>query len=256
MNHLFATVLAFDLAWDPTIRAILVVGFAMLVLPGSIYLLLGTNLGIRLGFLVALAGVFGWLTIMALIWTMYGIGYVGRSPAWEVREAVTSSSATDTSAAQLTEAHDLSMWRELAADDPARGEAQAAAGAAIAGKAAPLPMFDTDTDYVVIDAFEKGGKKKSFINGILPGPHPPHYAVVQVERAKVVVVPFGETPPKASPDPNEPVISVVLERDLGNKRLPPALLALGSLIIFGVTCNVLHRRDKLVTAARAAAAAS
>lgn len=256
MTHLFATVLAFDLAWDPTIRAILVVGFAIVVLPGSIYLLLGTNLGTRLGFLIAIAGVFGWLTIMALIWTMYGIGYVGRSPTWEVREAVTSSSATDTSAAQLTEAHDLGTWRELAPDDPARGEAQAAAAAAIAGDEAPLPMFESDTDYVVIDAFEKGGKKKSFINGIVPGPHPPHYAVIQVERAKVVEVEFGATPPKAEADPTQPVVSVVLERDLGNKRLPPALLALGSLIIFGVTCNVLHRRDKVVTAARAAAAVS
>ena len=120
-----------------------------------------------------------------------------------------------------------------------------------------LPMgFKSDQEYVVVDAWEKGGKKKTFLNGILPGPHPPHYAVIQVERAKVIDVPFGETPPKAQADPTQPVISVVLERDLGNKRLPPTLLALGSLIIFGVTCNVLHRRDKVVTAARAAAAAA
>lgn len=257
MTHLLSTVLAFGLEWDPTIRGLLTVVFAVVVLPGSIYLLLGTNLGTRLGFLVALAGAFGWMTIMAGIWTMYGIGYIGRAPAWEVREAVTSESKEDTSAAQLPEARDLSTWHELAADDPARGEAQASASAAIVGEAAPLPMgFEADTDYVVVDAWETGGKKKTFINGLVPGPHPPHYAVIQLERKKQVEVEFGETPPKAEADPNEPVISVILERDLGNKRLPPALLTLGSLVIFGVTCNVLHRRDKVLTAARAAAAAS
>ena len=37
---------------------------ASCVLCGSVYLLLGTNLGARLGFLVALAGLFGWLTLL------------------------------------------------------------------------------------------------------------------------------------------------------------------------------------------------
>lgn len=255
--NLLSSVLAFDLAWDPTIRGLIVVAFAVVVLPGSIYLLLGTNLGTRLGFLVAAAGAFGWMTIMFTIWAMYGIGYIGRAPAWEVTEAVTSDSKDDTTAAHLSGARDLTSWKELAPDDPARGEAQAAASAAIAGESAVLPMgFESDQDYVVVDAWEKGGKKKTFLNGVLPGPHPPHYAVIQVERKKEVEVAFGETPPKAEADPTQPVISVVLERDLGNKRLPPALLAIGSLIIFGITCNVLHRRDKVVTAARAAAAAS
>ena len=251
MTHL----IAMDLAWDPTIRAMLVVAFAVVVLPGSIYLILGTNLGTRLGFLVAVAGAFGWMTIMFIIWTMYGIGYIGRAAAWEVQEAVVTDNKSDLQAAKLPQAHDLSSWRELAADDPARGEAAATASAAIAGEAAVIPMgFTSDQDYVVIDAYDKGGKKKTFLNGILPGPHPPHYSIIEVQRKKAVEVPFGETPPKAEADPTQPVIAVILERDLGNKRLPPALLALGSLIIFGITCNALHRRDKVVTAARAAAA--
>jgi hypothetical protein len=68
-------------------------------------------------------------------------------------------------------------------------------------------------------------------------------------------VPFGEAPPPPEPDDSEPVVSVILERDLGDKRLPPVLLTLASLIIFAVCCNVLHRRDKAVMAARSAAAA-
>jgi hypothetical protein len=167
---------------------------------------------------------------------------------------VTSESEDDLDAAKLEAAHDLSDWTELSPDDPARGEAQAAAGAGIAGEEAAVPMFEAESEYVVIDAFDKGGRGSSFFDKNVPWRHPPHYAIIQVQRAVEVEVEFGETPPTPEPDESQPVVSVILERDLGDKRLPPVLLTLSSLIIFGVTCNVLHRRDKAVMAARAAAA--
>jgi hypothetical protein len=248
--------LAFNLDWNIEIRAILVVGLAVVVLPGSIYMILATDLGSRLGFLIAMAGVFGWLSIMGTIWTVYGIGYVGDSPAWKVREVITSNAVDDLGASKYTAVHDLSTWRKLAPDDPKRGDAQATVSAAIAGTTASIKRFEADTDYVVLDAYDKGGRTHSFFDKNIPWSHPPHYALVQVEEVKHVVVPFGETPPKATADPTKPIISVVMERDLGDRRLPPFLVALGSMTIFGVLCNVLHRRDKVVMAARAAAAAS
>jgi hypothetical protein len=247
--------LAIELNWDPQIRGIIVVAFSVAVLPGSIYLILGTNLGTRLGFLVSIAGLAGWMVILGIIWAVYGIGYVGDSPSWHFKEVVTSPTAEDLGAAELEDAHDLGDWTELAADNPARGEAQAAAGAAIAGDGAAIPMFDAESDYVVLDAFDRGGRSDSFFDKNVPWRHPPHYAIIQVQRAVEVDVPFGEAPPPAEPDESEPVVSVILERDLGDKRLPPVLLTLSSLIIFAVCCNVLHRRDKAVMAARAAAAA-
>lgn len=251
---MLSSVLAIELNWDPQIRAIVVLAVAVVVLPGSIYLILGTNLGTRLGFLVAIAGLSGWVTIMGIIWAVYGIGYVGDSPSWELREVVTSESEDDLGAAELDAAHDLSQWTELPADDPARGEAQAAAGAGIAGDDAPIPTFENESEYVVIDAFDRGGRGDSFFDQNIPWSHPPHYAIVQVQRAVEVDVPFGEAPPPAEPDESAPVVSVILERDLGDKRLPPVLVTVGSLIIFGVACNTLHRRDKAAMAARAAAA--
>lgn len=248
--------LAFELAWDPQIRAILVVALAVLVLPGSIYLILGTNLGARLGFLVAMAGVFGWMTIMAIIWAVYGIGYVGDSPSWELREVARSDDPQQLTSAVVEDARDLSTWNKLPADDPKRGEAQATASAGIAGDNAPLKTFEAESDYIVVDAYDKGGRGSSWFDQNIPFSHPPHYAIVQVQKVKEVDVPFGETPPKAEADPSAPVISVILERDLGDKRLPPVLVAIGSAIIFGVTCNLLHRRDKAVMAARLAAATS
>ena len=64
------------------------VAAAALILPGSVYMLLTTNLGMRLGFVIAMAGLFGWLTVMALVWTVYGIGPKGEAPGWKVKEAV------------------------------------------------------------------------------------------------------------------------------------------------------------------------
>ena len=46
------------ISWDPEIRGILIVAVGAAVLMGSVYLLLATNLGNRLGFMVALAGFF------------------------------------------------------------------------------------------------------------------------------------------------------------------------------------------------------
>ena len=71
------------LAWDPEIRGFLAVFTGVVVLMGSVWLLLATNSGVRLGTLIAAAGFFGWMTIMATIWWMYGIGYRGDAPSWE-----------------------------------------------------------------------------------------------------------------------------------------------------------------------------
>ena len=56
---------------------------ASAVLMGSVYLVIATNLGARLGFLVALTGLFGWLALMGGIWWIYGIGYKGAAPEWK-----------------------------------------------------------------------------------------------------------------------------------------------------------------------------
>ena len=81
-----AATLAFELTWDPAIRGILVVALGFTVLMGSTYLLLTTNVGSRLGFLIAAAGFWGWMMIMGLTWWIYGIGYVGPTPTWRVQE--------------------------------------------------------------------------------------------------------------------------------------------------------------------------
>lgn len=70
------------IAFDPTIRGILVVVVSTTVLLGSIFMILATNSGVRVGFLVATSGFFAWMFLMGSIWVIYGIGLKGRDPAW------------------------------------------------------------------------------------------------------------------------------------------------------------------------------
>ncbi|MBW8825648.1 MAG: hypothetical protein JF603_04755 [Acidobacteria bacterium] len=248
-----AFVSAFQISWDPGLRGILVVLVGASVLMGSVYLLLATNLGARLGFLIAVAGLTGWMMLMGVVWAIYGIGYKGPTATWKVEEIVSSSSPTDLAAARLEKAHDLSKWRPQASDDPHRGEEQAAASAALVDPAGlEKGVFTAETDFIAVDAYDIGGKKHTFVNNWLPGPHPPHYSVVQVRRVLPQPTVFGQAPPPAKPDPSSPVWSVIMVRDLGAKRLPPVTLAISMGIVFAIACNALHRRDKQLMAARAA----
>src|SRR4051794_36010030 len=73
------------LAFDPGFKGILVVLTGVAVLGGSVYLLLATNTGARLGLLIALAGLFGWLTILTLTWWIQppGNGPRGTNASWK-----------------------------------------------------------------------------------------------------------------------------------------------------------------------------
>jgi hypothetical protein len=85
MNHLhfFA-----GLSWDPAIKGILVVTVAVAILIGSIYVLVATNTGARLGLLIALGSLFGFLSILTAYWWIQppGIGPRGQDPTWQPLE--------------------------------------------------------------------------------------------------------------------------------------------------------------------------
>jgi len=119
-----------------------------------------------------------------------------------------------------------------------------------------VAQFEETTHYLQIAVKETGGKDPDSLLSNLPGPHPAHYAAIQVQPVVAVETPFGETPPEPEADEDAQIFTVVMVRDLGNVRLIPAAFTVAMAILFGITCNVLHRRDKAVTEARARAAAS
>ncbi len=74
------------------IRGILFPGIMFIILCGSSYMIMATNMGNRLGFLVAAAGLAGWMFLMSLAWMMYGIGLRGKDPTWHVTDVITGTS--------------------------------------------------------------------------------------------------------------------------------------------------------------------
>jgi hypothetical protein len=70
------------IGFDPEIRGVLVVLVGAAVLFGSIFGIVATNVGARLSVLIVGSALFGWIFLMGGVWTIYGIGFVGRAPQW------------------------------------------------------------------------------------------------------------------------------------------------------------------------------
>ncbi len=258
----FAITLA-GISWKPEIRGVLTVAIAVAILWGSVYLLLATNVGSRLGFLVALTALMGWMVILGSVWWMYGKGPLGEAPSWQVIE-INEGDLSQAQLEQVSSDPELSNWEELPASNPERAEAQATVDAELT--TSDLARFEATTDYVSIEGWAIGGKPKRTDNSALGRvmytitdalhlTNPPHYAIIQVQPAIDTQALPGQAPPTPTADPSQPVISVIMVRDLGSLRFPPAMVTLGSLLIFLVLCRVLHQRDKLANEHREQAAA-
>ncbi len=111
------------LAFDPAIRGVLVVAVGVAVLMGSVYLLLATNLGSRLGLLVAFTGLFGWLTILTLFWWISppAIGPRGNNASWVPVEIYINGSGEPAQTEPvngLVDPADLPSTDQILADHP------------------------------------------------------------------------------------------------------------------------------------------
>lgn len=250
------------LSWDPQIRGFAIFLAGIILLPGSVYLLLATNMGAKIGLVLAITGLAGWMTIMGATWVVFGIGLKGKEPAWKALEMVTGPESQ--SLVGVMRDFPGGKWQELSPGDAILADAQATADKLLApssaeaapaahgaeAESAPDPVaerfespFSTTEDYVLLDGFRHGGEDYLFTLR-----HRPHYVVVRVKPALFEDPPAGLRP---QPDLTAPTTSVVMIRDLGNVRLPPFLVMLTSGIIFGVCCWNLHQRDKEIMRLRA-----
>ena len=73
------------ISFDNEVRGLLTVLLGSAILMGSVWLIISTNTGFRLGSLIAISAIFGWTAMMALLWALYGIGLQGARPTWEVQ---------------------------------------------------------------------------------------------------------------------------------------------------------------------------
>ncbi|MDQ4133783.1 MAG: hypothetical protein M3179_11400 [Actinomycetota bacterium] len=245
MTHVVAA-----LSWNPQVKGALYVLISVVVLCGSAYLLLSTNVGARLGFQLAGAGLFGWMMVLGLTWWVYGQGPLGPAPHWEPVETVVGDPAQTGREEALEEFPE--GWDRIELTDPAVADAQPIADGRLTGDNG---RFESASDYVVVGAAKKGGDDKGPFGILNFRPfdifHTPHYMMITVQPALEQPTPEGGAPPRPVPDPNQETVSVVLLRDLGALRLNPAIVAIASGVLFGLFVYVLHQRDKDAMEARA-----
>lgn len=260
------------IGWEPELRGLLTVVIAVVILCGSIFMIMATNMGSRLAFLVSIAAIGGWMMLMGLTWWIYGIGLRGPDPTWEPVAGVTvlqdsaalrSAGVLDVlpeipeDAAPAEEAHlvgeqfDAEGYVDLDHAAPAFGQAQATASEILESEG----VFAAGS-YVVTDIYDIGGDRYPRIKaGKVPGLdndsldffaffHEPHYAIAEA-------APFVEVRPEAGRAPVPPQIDetrqrqyVYMVRDLGSRRQPAVVLTFGGGAIFFALCFLLHRREQ------------
>lgn len=261
-------------SWQPELRGILVVLVMVGVLIGGTYLIVGTNLGARLGFMVVMACLSGWMMSMAGIWWVYGIGLKGREPSWKpndpiaiVRDAnfMDDAAVIDTpvkidglssteSSETVAKALESEGWVKLDEANPKRAQAISSADEILQIEAEEFNAGE----YVAIDVFDKGGERYPKINESLDFVaffHKPHYSIVEVAPVVPQRAEPGRAPARPVIDETQPRRYVVMIRDLGSKRQPAMFIALGSGVIFLLFCGLLHRRDRIVSENRQLTAA-
>lgn len=157
---------------------------------------------------------------------------------------------------------DLDGWNILSPGEA--GEAQAAAGAAILESDAF--DFESQAQFKFLDSFQIGGKPRIgrdvdrdctfctdnlrrgwlFVQNSARILNPTEYAVIQLQAIdeEALIVEEGQAPRFPAVDPDAQIVSVVLVRDLGNLRFPPAMVTLGSLLIFTALVYMLHLSDR------------
>ncbi len=258
--------------WMTELRGVLTVIIAVTVLMGSVYLVLATNMGARLGFLVAIAGLAGWFFIMGAIWWAYGIGLKGPDPSWESMPGRTviqdipslnvagalkapiqiPEGATPAEAAIAVQQQFVAEgWQQLASSAASYGQTSSAAdGYLKSSNAFPAALPDGSAAYKVVNVFDIGGDRSpTFADSkldVLAFWHKPRHVVVEVAPVIEQRAEPGRAPATPRIDSAQPHQYVYMIRNMGARRQPAGFITVGSFFVFSILCWLLHRRDRRV----------
>jgi hypothetical protein len=244
--HLALVLAATKTLWDPTIIGILAPVAGVFLFCGSVYLLLSTNLGARLGFLVAASALSGFMVLLSTLWLTTSTPLEspkGRTAAWRVVE-VTKSFADS----KIAAVHDITQNGKPLPPQQAttiRSFLDSAFVTVIPPVGVkkpnqPFAQFEQGANYITDDptqdlkTYQIGGTPRLYFW------HHPEYAAVQFCVALIQVVPFGQPPPTPKCDPGKPREVAVLVYDFGSTRLPPICYLFGAIILFILSILGLH----------------
>jgi hypothetical protein len=238
--------------WYPTILGVLVVIAAICLFIGSIYLLLGTNLGARLGFLVTFTSLMGFLMILSVLWLTTASPLEspkGRVASWSVIENVPDVTKAQTEAVRdivkkENKASQTDASNVLAAVDAALVTKQSTPTVTVTPNDNRFAKFDDVTQFMVLETYTLGGSNPRFWKGEFN--HSTKYAVVEYCKTATQTQTFGlpPLPPECASGADAQRGFVVVKYDYGTLRLPPFVVIVITAILFGLGLLALHWREK------------
>ena len=253
------------IGWEPELRGLLTVVIGVVILCGSVYGIMATNMGSRLAFLVALTGLAGWMMLMGLVWAIYGIGLRGPDPSWQAvsgagvlqdldalgaagvlnPNADVPEGASAVESAEIVRDEFLEQgWVVLDTASPAFGQAQASASELLIEEGAYAAG-----QFEIVEVFDIGGERYPKINDTLDFFaffHTPHYVVAEAAPYVPVRTEPGRAPARPQIDETRQREYVYMIRDLGARRQPAIVLTIGGAVVFLALCYLLHRRDRVL----------
>jgi hypothetical protein len=246
--------------WYPTILGVLVVVAAVTLFIGSVYLLLGTNLGARLGFLVTFTCLMGFLLVLSILWLTTASPLEspkGRVASWSVIENVNNISKAKTDAVRKivgkqNKASTTDASNVLAAVDAALIQKVSTPTVKYTPNDNRFAKFQDITQFMVLQTWTIGGSDPQFWKGEIN--HADKYAVIQYCATKPQTQTFG-LPPLPPQCANDQRGYIVAKYDYGTLRLPPFFVIVITGLLFGLGLLLLHWREKDEYAAAEAAKA-
>lgn len=224
--------------WNPYLKGAVITVLALGLFVGAAYLLLYTNVGSRLGFLLTAAAATGFVAVLAVFWitAQFVTGPKGDLPGWPVEEI-----ADDLGEARTAEVRDMAAEGNIA--DPAEaGQIRAELEQQLTAAESPHKSFSEPAEFLTVTTYTEGGGRKWpwFWS------EKTTYGVSEIcPTAEPEVLPL-EAPPTPECDPEAGRQFVVVVKDLGSQRLPQFFFFGFSIILFALSLYALNRYEKEV----------
>lgn len=240
--------------WYPLTLGWLVVLAGIGMFFGSTYLLLATNMGARLGFLVTGTVLTGFIAILAVLWATTATPlnvFKGRQSQWKAVGIVQTTKSSDIDAVKTIEVKGVKLTSTEYANVKAAADTFLAVPAEGAEVTTPESIADDlpSSDVIVTNIFEVGGSTPNPLHFELR--HTPQYAAAeycQLDKEKSESAFRSTCDTSAEAEVNNRFL--ILEKDLGSLRQPPLFLFLGSSLLCAMFVLALHWRERDIREAK------
>lgn len=234
--------------WYPLTLGWLVVLSGIGMFFGSTYLLLATNVGSRLGFLIVGTIATGFLAILSLLWMTTATPlnvFKGRQVEWKAIGIVQNVKSANVKEVQTIRENGAKLSATEFANVKAAADTFLAAPAEGTEVEKPESIADDlpTVDVIVTEIYEVGGSEPNPLH--FEFRHTPQYAAAsycQLDKVKSQTAFRSTCDTSAGAAVNSKIL--ILEKDLGSLRQPPLFLFLGSSVLMSIFLLSLHWREK------------